>query len=124
MQRLPGKMTAMIIHKDVLISIRNFYIHVHNKNENTFLMEDVDKYTNKILLNVIHNFESLYKRVPTLQKHKDKCYKEAIYPTNKPVWYFEYKDTNEGDFEIFEAIPRSQMHDSLYIQFAANFLNE
>lgn len=84
-------------------------------------MDDVNKFSDRIFLEILQNFNKLYKREPVVQKYKEKGYKEALYPTNNPTWYFEYKVNENNEFEIFEALTHSQMHET-YILDKANEL--
>lgn len=58
-------------------------------------------------------------RIPTLNKHRRKNYKEATWKRkgNTIDWYFEYKIEIDNDnnvcLHVYEALHKSQMHESI-----------
>lgn len=111
----------VVVNKKALQSISTFYHNVRKKYKHTYSKEQMEKNIDEVC-DAIQSIKDNGK-VPILQKHKIKGYKEATWKRRgtKVDWYFEYKvETDENiDYiiHVYEAINFRNMHENVqYLQ--------
>ena len=111
----------VVVNKKALQSISTFYHNVRKKYKHTYSKEQMEKNIDEVC-DVIQSIKDNGK-VPILQKHKIKGYKEATWKRRgtKINWYFEYKvetdENNDYIIHVYEAINFRNMHENVqYLQ--------
>lgn len=111
----------VVVNKRAFLSISTFYNNVLQKYSNTYSEEQMEKNIDEVC-DAIQSIKDNGK-VPILQKHKIKGYKEAIWKRRgtKINWYFEYKvetdENNDYIIHVYEAINFRNMHENVqYLQ--------
>lgn len=111
----------VVVNKKALQSISTFYHNVRKKYKHTYSKEQMEKNIDEVC-DAIQSIKDNGK-VPILQKHKIKGYKEATWKRRgtKINWYFEYKvetdENNDYIIHVYEAINFRNMHENVqYLQ--------
>ena len=111
----------VVVNKKALQSISTFYHNVRKKYKHTYSKEQMEKNIDEVC-DAIQSIKDNGK-VPILQKHKIKGYKEATWKRKgtKINWYFEYKvetdENNDYIIHVYEAINFRNMHENVqYLQ--------
>lgn len=111
----------VVVNKKALQSISTFYHNVRKKYKHTYTKEQMEKNIDEVC-DAIQSIKDNGK-VPILQKHKIKGYKEATWKRRgtKINWYFEYKvetdENNDYIIHVYEAINFRNMHENVqYLQ--------
>ena len=111
----------VVVNKKALQSISTFYHDVRKKYKHTYSKEQMEKNIDEVC-DAIQSIKDNGK-VPILQKHKIKGYKEATWKRRgtKINWYFEYKvetdENNDYIIHVYEAINFRNMHENVqYLQ--------
>lgn len=111
----------VVVNKKALQSISTFYHNVRKKYKHTYYKEQMEKNIDEVC-DAIQSIKDNGK-VPILQKHKIKGYKEATWKRRgtKINWYFEYKvetdENNDYIIHVYEAINFRNMHENVqYLQ--------
>lgn len=111
----------VVVNKKALQSISTFYHNVRKKYKHTYSKEQMEKNIDEVC-DAIQSIKDNGK-VPILQKHKIKGYKEATWKRRgtKIDWYFEYKvetdENNDYIIHVYEAINFRNMHENVqYLQ--------
>ena len=111
----------VVVNKKALQSISTFYHNVRKKYKHKYSKEQMEKNIDEVC-DAIQSIKDNGK-VPILQKHKIKGYKEATWKRRgtKINWYFEYKvetdENNDYIIHVYEAINFRNMHENVqYLQ--------
>ena len=111
----------VVVNKRAFLSISTFYHNVRKKYKHTYSKEQMEKNIDEVC-DAIQSIKDNGK-VPILQKHKIKGYKEATWKRRgtKINWYFEYKvetdENNDYIIHVYEAINFRNMHENVqYLQ--------
>lgn len=111
----------VVVNKRAFLSISTFYNNVLQKYSNTYSEEQMQKNVDEVC-DAVQNIQDNGK-LPILQKHKIKGYKEATWKRRgtKINWYFEYKvetdENNDYIIHVYEAINFRNMHENVqYLQ--------
>ena len=111
----------VVVNKKALQSISTFYHNVRKKYKHTYSKEQMEKNIDEVC-DAIQSIKDNGK-VPILQKHKIKGYKEATWKRRgtKVDWYFEYivetDENNDYIIHVYEAINFRNMHENVqYLQ--------
>ena len=111
---------GIIIETSAIDSIYEFYSYTATQFPNTYSLENMLANIDEVT-SAAKYIESLYHRTPTIPKFVVHNYTEACYKRkghSSYDWYFEFKiekDGNNADvIHIYEALHKSQMHESFY----------
>ena len=111
----------VVVNKRAFLSISTFYNNVLQKYSNTYSEEQMQKNVDEVC-DAVQNIQDNGK-LPILQKHRNKGYKEATWKRKgtKIDWYFEYKVEKDKNSDyiirVYEAINFRNMHENVqYLQ--------
>lgn len=118
----------VVVNKRAFLSISTFYNNVLQKYSNTYSEEQMQKNVDEVC-DAVQNIQDNGK-LPILQKHRNKGYKEATWKRKgtKIDWYFEYKVEKDKNSDyiirVYEVINHRNMHEAENQQSQTRILYE